>query len=99
LIVNSRVHPFVEANKDLAVCQVRLDAARHPFLSHDSFIACHHVLRLPTKSVLKDLIADMGRIKGRVHVDVLAEMVAAIKRAPTLSAAEQTAIAKALMGT
>ena len=99
LIVNSRVHPFVEAHKELAVCQVRLDAARHPFLNHDSFVACHQVLRLPTKSVLADLAADLGRIKGRVHADAIAEIVAAIKRAPTLSATEQTAIAKALTGT
>lgn len=99
LMVNSRVHPFVEAHRELAVCQVRLDAARHPFLEHDSLVACHQVMRFPTKSVLTELTADMGRIKGRVHAEAILEIVAAIKRAPTLSVADQTAIANALMGT
>ena len=50
-IVNSQIHPFVESNPALAVCQVRVDAARHSFLVHESHIACHQVLRLPTKGV------------------------------------------------
>ncbi len=32
-VVNSRVHPFIEARPSLSVCQVRIDAARHSFLS------------------------------------------------------------------
>src|SRR5712692_4720451 len=32
-VVNSRIHPFIEANPSLAVYQVRIDAARHPCLS------------------------------------------------------------------
>ena len=27
-IVNSRIHPFIEAHPSLSVCQVRIDAAR-----------------------------------------------------------------------
>ena len=38
----------------------------------------------------------MSRLRGRVHQDVLNEIIAAVKRAPTLSAAEQTLLAKAL---
>lgn len=29
-IINSRIHPFVESHATLAVCQVKIDAARHP---------------------------------------------------------------------
>ncbi len=96
LIVNTDVHPFIEKHPELAVCQVRLDAARHPFLRRDSYIACHDVLRLPTPAVVRDLMADMDRIKGELHDEVRAEVVAAIKRAPTLSLAEQTLFAQAL---
>ena len=95
-VVNSRVHPFVDARAELSVCQVRLDAARHEFLRRDSWIACHSVLMLRTDAVIADLIADMSRIKGRVHADVLNEISAAVKRAPTLSAAEQTRLVESL---
>ena len=73
-----------------------IDAARHVFLDHDSYIACHEVWRLPTAGVIAELIADMSRIKGSLHEDVRTEVIAAVKRAPTLSPAEQTRIAAAL---
>ena len=95
-IVNSRIRQFIETHPTLSVCQVRIDAARHPFLDHDSYIACHEVLRLPTKGVIAELIADMSRIKGTLHEDVRSEVIAAVKRAPTLSPAEKTRIADAL---
>jgi len=95
-VVNSRVHPFIEARPELAVCQVRLDAPRHEFLRRDSWIDCHQVLTLRTEAVVSELVADMSRLRGRIHQDVLIEIVAAVKRAPTLSATEQTRLAKAL---
>ncbi len=95
-VVNSRVHPFIETNPSLAVCQVRIDAARHAFLRRDSHVACHQILWLPTANVITELAADMRRIKVRLHEDVSAEFIAAVKRAPTLSLAEQTTIAEAL---
>ena len=96
LVVNSEVHPFIERRPELAVCQVRIDAERPPFLQHDSHIACHQVLRLPTQAVIRDLMVDTNRIKGELHEEVRIEVIAAIKRAPTLSAAEQTLFAQAL---
>ena len=95
-VVNSRVHPFIEARPDLSVCQVRVDAARHDFLRRDSWIACHEVLKLRTDAVIDELVADMGKLKGRIHRDVLNEIAAAVKRAPTLSAADQTYIVESL---
>jgi uncharacterized protein YfkK (UPF0435 family) len=73
-----------------------IDAARHPFLRRDSHIACHEVLRLPTAKVIAESAADLSRIKGRLHEEVLTEVIAAVKRAPSLSPAEQTRIADAL---
>jgi hypothetical protein len=95
-VINSRVNPFIEARPPLAVCQVSIDAARHAFLRRDSYIACHQVLRLPTVNVITELAADVSRIKGQLHAEVLAEVIAAVKRAPTLSLAEQTLIANTL---
>lgn len=98
LVVNSEVHSFIENHPELAVCQVRMDAERHTFLEHDSHIACHQVRRLPTAAVIRDLMADMDRIKGDLHEEVRLQVIAAIKRAPTLSPAEQTMFARALEG-
>lgn len=95
-IVNSRIHPFIEAHSTLAVCQVGIDVARHGFLAHDSYIACHQVLRLPIQGVISELVADISRIKGALHEDVLIQVIAAVKRAPTLSPTEQARIANAL---
>ena len=95
-VINSRVHPFIEARPDLSVCQVKLDAARHDFLRRNSWIACHEVLKLRTEAVISELVSDMSRLRGTVHKDVLDEIAAAVKRAPTLSAAEQTLLAEAL---
>lgn len=96
-IVNSRISPFIESHPTLAVCQVKIDAARHPYLRRDSHIGCHQVLRLPTEKVITELAADLSRIKGRLHAEVLAEVIAAVKRAPTLSPAEQRRVAASLM--
>jgi hypothetical protein len=63
-VVNSRVHPFVDARPHLSVCQVKLDAACHDFLRRDSWIACHEVLKLRTDAVISELVADMSRLKG-----------------------------------
>lgn len=95
-IVNTQIHPFIDKHPALAVCQVKIDAARHEYLRHDSYIACHEPLRLPTGKVLNELAADLSRLKGRLHDDVLTEVIAAVKRAPTVSPAEQTRIADAL---
>jgi hypothetical protein len=95
-VVNSRVHPFIEARPELSVCQVKVDAARHDFLRRNSWIACHEVLKLRTEAVISELVSDMSRLRGAVHKDVLDEIAAAVKRAPTLSAAEQTLLAEAL---
>jgi len=98
LVVNSEVSPYIENHPELAVCQVRIDANRHSFLEHDSHIACHQVQRLPTAAVVHDLMADMDRFKGELHEEVRVEVIAAIKRATTLSPADQTKFARALEG-
>lgn len=38
----------------------------------------------------------MSRIQGRLHAEVLTEVISAVKRAPTLSVMEQTQIADTL---
>lgn len=98
LIVNSDINPFIAKHPQLHACQVSIDAARHPFLKRDSHIACEKVLKLRTQAVVDEPLKDMGRMRGTIHTDVREQICAALKRAPTLSAAEQTRLVAALEG-
>lgn len=95
-VVNSEVNPFIAARPELLICQVKIDVTRHAFLLRDSHVACHQVLRLPTQAVVREILDDMSRLKGTIHAEVRSQIVAALKRAPTLTPAEQTLFANAL---
>lgn len=97
-IINSEIHSFIANKPHLAQCQVNIDAANHPFLDHDSIIACHDVLVLKRSDVFKELKKDTGKIKGRVSNDVLLEIKSAIKIAKTLSPEVKTVILSSLDG-
>lgn len=95
-IVNSAIHPFVEARPHLLKCQVKIDAANHAFLKRDSYLACEKTLRLRKSEVVAELMKDIGRVQGKISADVRAEIVAAVKFARTLSPAEKTNILASL---
>lgn len=95
-IVNSETNPFIEQRPHLAKCQVDLDAANHPFLTHDSKIACHQTLVLKRAEVIRDLKKDTGCIKGRISDAVKEQILAAVKCARTLSNDEKLSIIQAL---
>ena len=84
-IINSETHPFIKNREPLAKCQVDIDATDHPFLDHDSKIACHEVLLLKRSDVIKEIKQDTGKIKGRVSDRVMSQIVSAVKFAKTLS--------------
>lgn len=95
-IVNSEIHPFVANRPHLARCQVAIDRANHPFLTRDSHIACHQLLVLNRSDVIRDLMTDLGAIKGEISQDVRAQILAAVKFAKTLDVAEKNTILQAL---
>lgn len=95
-VINSSTHPFIEGNDNLRQCQVEIDAASHPFLTHDSKIACHETLALKRSDVFKELCGDVDKIKGNISSDVKDEVIAAVKFAKTLSKAEKEAILNSL---
>jgi hypothetical protein len=91
-IVNSTVNRYVAARSELARCQVKLDMSDHPFLKRDSYLACEKLLRLRRDDVLRELIRNVGSIKGQISDLVKEQVVAAVKFAVTLSAAEKKKI-------
>jgi len=95
-IVNTAVNQFVQSQPELSKCQVVIDAAGHPFLDHDSTIACHEVYRLPRSKVIDELAADVGRLKGEISEAVREQILAAVKATVTLDPRTQTLIIAAL---
>lgn len=91
-VVNSETNEFISCRPDLNICQVKISAASHAFLEHDSNVACHEGLSLPKEEVIGELMADTSRIKGMISQEVRGEIVAAVKRARTIDGATVEAI-------
>jgi hypothetical protein len=45
-IINSKPSPFIQRQPDLLRRQVLMTKADHSFMQHDSYIACHDIVRL-----------------------------------------------------
>lgn len=91
-VINSRPSRLIECNPDLAACQVAIDAASHDSLSYDSHVACEEIIKIPRSSVLDDVLRNRRRLKGRLSEAIVEQVIAATKRAPTLSLREQETI-------
>lgn len=97
-IINSEINPFIQNRPHLLRCQVAIDAASHPFLDHDSHLACHELKRMRREDVIRELVGDLGCIKGPISDDVKAQVISAAKFAKTLSESEKNMVIAALGG-
>ena len=91
-IANSEIHPFIRSREHLYRSQVAVDAASHTFLTHDSYLACHEILKLRREEVIQELISDTSSLKGNITVEIREQILAAIKSAITLTASEKRQI-------
>lgn len=82
--INSEIHSFISSRESMNKCQVLVDSENHPFLSYDSYIACHEVARLKKEDVLAELVDDASRIQGPISAETKDQMVSAIKFAETI---------------
>ena len=57
-LINSNISQFLRGKPELLRRQVLMTQAEHPFMQHDSFIACHDTVRLDT---IDQLAAGMQR--------------------------------------
>jgi len=96
-IINSELNQYVKDRPHLLKCQVKIAAADHSFLPHDSYLACDKVLHLHRADVIRELMANMGGIRGNVDDDVMDQMRAAVKFAKTLAPAEKARILSSLV--
>lgn len=95
-VINSEVSALVHRDADALRCQVRIDQASHPFLRHDSHVACQEVLRFSRGDIVDELVKDTTRLKGEVSGDVREQIVAAVKAATMLDVRVQRVILAAI---
>lgn len=69
-----------------------MDAAEHPFLQHDSHLACHEILKLRREEVIQALMLDTSGLKGHISQAVREQIIAAVKFAQTLTPIEKNQI-------
>lgn len=83
-VVNTDINQFILDRPALLQCQVTIYAASHPFLDHDSNVACHEVVPLKREDVIRALMDDPLEVKGEISDDVRAQILAAVKIAKTI---------------
>ncbi|MFO1353029.1 MAG: hypothetical protein U1F68_21075 [Gammaproteobacteria bacterium] len=88
-VINSAINQYVREKPNLLVCQAPLRASDHPFLSHDSFVACNQTYPFEREYLQGQLLQDMGRIKGVVAQSARDQILAAVKACPTLPKREK----------
>ncbi len=85
LMVNSKIHPYIESRASLKSSQVLLKNSEHYFLAHDSYIDCREVY---TTFSLNDIVTqvqnDSQRIRGFINEETQDQVIAAIKASPIL---------------
>lgn len=96
LVINSTINDFVKNRPHLAQCQVKIDQASHDFLSHDSWVACHEVVRFDLAEMHAQVVSDPRRLKGLLSDEVKDQTLSAIKHAPTISLADKQHIVNGL---
>lgn len=95
-IINSEINQFVQGKQHLLQCQVKINAAEHPFLQHDSHLACHQIVKLRHEDVIQALMHDTSGLKGHITPAVRDQIIAAVKFAQTLTPIEKNQILGAL---
>jgi hypothetical protein len=77
-IINSRPSPFIQRQPELLRRQVPMLLQEHPFMRHDSVIACHDTVKLPTRDVLiEGLLHGVVDHLGRIHQTLFGQIAAA----------------------
>ena len=74
-----------------------ISTSDHAFLKRDSYLACDKLLRLRRDEVLREIVRDVGAIKGRINKCVRDQVIAEVKFAITLSPAATRKILASLI--
>lgn len=75
-LINSRIHPFIQNNPDLLLCQSQILADEHRILQRDSFVDC--------KDLYKFTAWDFRSDKGAISSAARNHILEAVQQCPTL---------------
>ena len=95
-LINSEINPFIQNREHLLNCQMHIDAARHCFLSHNSYIACHEIFTIRREDTVKALLIEPNAIKSDITSDIKDQIKAAVKMAKTIDKDKKNCIIAAL---
>jgi len=79
-VINSKIHPFIMARPELLNLQVEISTIDYPFLTHNSYIACHQLVNnLSTDEIKGQLKKDISRIKGELTGNTRLEIINSVR--------------------
>jgi hypothetical protein len=95
--INTEPYELAKSNPKMKETQVPIDVKEHPFLSYDSFIDCSRLLSLPTYEVERQLVADVGRVKGVISDAIQAKVLEAVRKNRVMSPRKKKMILEQLL--
>lgn len=95
-VINSEINPFIANRPALMQCQVAMCVSAHAFMHHDSYIDCSRTHGWATEDVPRDLTRRPEWLLGEITTALRDDIVAALKFARTLSAAEVSVYCESL---
>ena len=95
-VINSQIPEFAQARKALRSCQIKLSVSDYPFLDHDSYANCAEVRVVSKAEIERQLLNDVGRIKGKLNATTRKRIVKVVQSAKTISKEHKKLIVEAL---
>lgn len=96
-LVNSHIHPLIEKQPNLKVCQVTLRQAAYPFFDYDSYLNCTKLFEvLSAHELINLLMQEEDGHKAHLNNDDILEVIQAVSCAPTLSEEQKDLIIASL---
>lgn len=94
--INTRPAPFIIRDAELAKRQIEVTKNIHPFLTYDSFVACHDVCPLgPMRELAEGIVSNEVEIIGQLHASLYDAVLLASRDSPLIADRDQTVISRA----
>lgn len=85
-LINTRPSILIERRQEFLRRQLLMPLNEHPFMSHDSYIACHDTVRLPAaKELVEQLHARRIEILGYISRGVVAKIASMSAGSPVIA--------------
>jgi hypothetical protein len=95
-LINSRPSPFIERQADRLRRQLLMSKDLHPFLQHDSYVACDDTVKLPcARDLAEGLCVDRIQRVGIIHVSLHGPIRAAAEGSRLIATRDAELIARA----